>query len=88
MGNPLARAVLGAVIGGILGIAIPVVLALAYIAFGGDAHAAGAFSFFPILLVPLGLFLGAVTGFGWSKDRSVSQNLLAGLWWVIRPRWL
>ena len=49
---------IGAVIGGILGLIIPFLLMLIYAAQGGDETAAGAFSFFPIATIPLGIVVG------------------------------
>ncbi len=55
--------VIGAVIGGLLGVLIPFLLAQNYVARGGDPTAAGAYSFFPIVTIPLGIVSGAVVGF-------------------------
>lgn len=82
------RTVLGAALGAALGLVIPILLAVVYLVLGGDAQGAGAFSFLPIVLIPLGLFLGGMTGSAWSPDRTLAGNLLAGLWRAIRPRWL
>jgi hypothetical protein len=78
----------GALAGGFLGLALPVAAALLYIAFGGDRAAAGAFSFLPIVLIPLGLFLGGFIGSAWSPDRSLLENMVAGVWKALRPTWL
>jgi hypothetical protein len=81
------KVALGALIGGLAGLAIPVVFALLYLAFGGDPQAGGAISFFPIVLIPLGAFLGGVAGRVWSPERSTGENLLAVLWKVVKPWW-
>lgn len=51
---------IGAIVGGLLGLLIPVLLMLIYVAFGDDQAAAGtgAFSFFPIATIPLGIVVG------------------------------
>jgi hypothetical protein len=49
---------IGAVIGGILGLVIPFLLMLIYDAQSDDATAAGAFSFFPIATIPVGIMVG------------------------------
>ena len=47
------RQTVGAVIGGFLGVAIPFLCSEIYVRRGGDPTAAGAFSFFCILTLPL-----------------------------------
>jgi hypothetical protein len=93
--NRLGRVVLGAIVGGILGFAIPVLAALMYVGLGGDRQAAGAFSFFPILLVPLGLYFGGMMGSVWGPDSTLTQNVwrgfgkvLSDLWKTFKPRWI
>jgi len=49
---------IGAVIGGILGFIIPFLLMLIYATFADDPTSAGAFSFFPIATIPLGIMVG------------------------------
>ncbi len=82
------RVALGAILGGIIGLGIPVVFALLYLGLGGDPQGAGAISFFPIVLIPLGLFLGGMVGSVWSPERTAGQNVLAGLWKAFKPRWI
>lgn len=71
-----------------MGLGIPVVFALLYLAFGGDPQAGGAISFLPILLIPLGAVVGGIVGRVWSPERSVGENLLAVLWKVVKPHWV
>jgi hypothetical protein len=78
----------GAFLGGIIGLGIPVVVAVLYLALGRDPQGAGAISFFPIVLIPLGLFLGGMVGSVWSPERTVGQNVLTGLWKAFKPRWI
>ena len=49
---------IGAIGGGLLGLLIPFLLMLIYAAAGDDPTAAGAFSFFPIATIPLGIVGG------------------------------
>jgi hypothetical protein len=84
----IGKIALGAIFGGIVGLGVPVIIALLYLALGGDPQGAGAISFFPIVLIPLGLFLGGMVGSVWSPERTVGQNVLAGLWKAVKPRWL
>jgi glycerol uptake facilitator-like aquaporin len=84
----LGKVILGAVVGAVLGIVIPIVLAILYVVLGGNAQGAGAFSFFPIVLVPLGLYLGGMTGSVWSPARTIGRNILAGLCKAFRPSWI
>jgi hypothetical protein len=82
------RVALWALIGGLLGLAIPVVFALLYLALGGDPQGGGAISFLPILLIPLGAIVGGIAASVWSRERSVGENLLAVVWKVIKPNWI
>jgi hypothetical protein len=52
------RKVIGGVIGGFLGLLIPVLLAAIYVWRGGDSTAAGVFSFFALFTIPVGICAG------------------------------
>jgi len=52
--------VIGGVIGGGVGVLIPFLCSEFYVWRGGDPTAAGAFSFFPILTLPLGIVIGVI----------------------------
>lgn len=54
------RQTIGGVIGGVLGVLIPFVCSEIYVRRGGDPTAAGAFSFFCIFTLPLGIVLGVI----------------------------
>ena len=54
---------IGAIIGGLLGLLIPFLLSQIYVARGGDPTAAGAFSFLPLATIPLGIVVGAAIGY-------------------------
>ncbi len=54
---------LGAVIGGLLGLAGPFFYAQIYVARGGDPTAAGALWIVTFITVPVGIVIGAVPGF-------------------------
>jgi len=54
------RKTIGGVIGGVLGVAIPFLCSEIYVWRGGDPTAAGVFSFFCILTLPLGIGLGVI----------------------------
>jgi len=54
------RQTIGGVIGGFLGVAIPFLCSEIYVWRGGDPTAAGAFSFFCILTLPLGIVIGVI----------------------------
>ena len=56
------RKIIGGTIGGFLGLTIPFLLAGIYVWQGGDPTAAGAFSFFPIITIPLGIGIGVAVG--------------------------
>ena len=52
------RKMIGGVIGGVLGVLIPFLCSEIYLWRGGDPTAAGVFSFFCILTLPLGIGIG------------------------------
>ncbi len=52
------RKMIGGVIGGLVGLLIPVLLAALYVWRGGDSTAAGVFSFFCLLTIPVGIAIG------------------------------
>jgi hypothetical protein len=54
------RKVIGGVIGGFVGVLIPFSLSAFYVWRGGDPTAAGAFSFFCLFTLPLGIGIGVV----------------------------
>jgi hypothetical protein len=54
---------LGAVIGGLLGLAGPFVYAQIYVARGGDPTAAGGLFIVTFITLPAGLVIGAILGF-------------------------
>jgi hypothetical protein len=54
------RQTIGGVIGGVLGVLIPFLCSEIYVRRGGDPTAAGAFSFFCILTLPLGIIIGVI----------------------------
>lgn len=66
------RQTIGGVIGGVLGIGIPALIAAIYVWRGGDPTAAGALSFIPILTLPMGIALGVLVGHLTSKGRGTS----------------
>ncbi len=68
------RKMLGGTIGGVLGIAIPALCAAIYVRRGGDPTAAGVFSFFCILTVPLGAAIGVFVATRIPKRREVSDK--------------
>ena len=49
---------LGALLGGVLGLMIPIWLSQSYVAHGGDKTAAGAYSFLPLITIPSGIACG------------------------------
>ena len=63
------RQTIGGVIGGVLGVAIPFLCSEIYLWRGGDPTAAGVFSFFCILTLPLGIALGVLVATMLSKRR-------------------
>ena len=54
------RLMIGGVVGGVLGVLIPFLCSEIYVWRGGDPTAAGVFSFFCILTLPLGIGLGVL----------------------------
>jgi hypothetical protein len=54
------RQTIGGVIGGVLGVVIPFLCSEIYLWRGGDPTAAGVFSFFCILTLPLGIVIGVI----------------------------
>ena len=68
------RQTIGGVVGGLLGVLIPVLCAVFYIWGGGDSQAAGVFSFFCILTVPLGIVIGIVVATLISKRKGASDK--------------
>src|SRR5947208_741356 len=66
------RQAIGGVIGGFLGVAIPFLCSLVYVWRGGDPTAAGVFSFFCILTLPLGIAIGVLVATMPSKRGSKS----------------
>jgi heme O synthase-like polyprenyltransferase len=68
------RQTIGAVVGGLVGVLIPVLCAVFYIWAGGDSQAAGVFSFFCILTVPMGIIIGVVVVTALAKRKSTSNK--------------
>ena len=68
------RKMLGGVIGGVLGVLIPFILSEIYVWRGGDPTAAGVFSFFCILTVPLGIAIGVIIASWLSKGGGKSDK--------------
>lgn len=66
------RQTIGGVIGGVLGVLIPFLCSEVYVWHGGDPTAAGAFSFFCILTLPLGIAIGVLVATLISKRRRTS----------------
>jgi hypothetical protein len=54
------RQTIGGVLGGFLGVLIPFLCSEIYLWRGGDPTAAGVFSFFCILTLPLGIVIGVI----------------------------
>ena len=67
------RKVIGGVVGGVLGFLVPFSFSAFYVWRGGDPTAAGAFSFFCIFTIPLGIAIGVVVASRMSKSK-VSQD--------------
>jgi hypothetical protein len=53
-----SRKMLGAMVGGFLGLLVPISLAAIYVWRGGDPTAAGVFSFFALFTIPIGIVIG------------------------------
>jgi hypothetical protein len=68
------RQTIGGVIGGLLGLLIPFLCSEVYVWRGGDPTAAGAFSFFCILTLPLGIAIGVIVASLMSKRRGTSDK--------------
>lgn len=68
------RQTIGGVIGGVLGVAIPFLCSLVYVWRGGDPTAAGVFSFFCILTLPLGIAIGVLVATMLSKRGKKPEN--------------
>ena len=58
----MLKALVGGLIGGFSGFLIPFLLAQVYVWRGGDPTAAGVFSFFCFITIPVGIGIGAVVG--------------------------
>ena len=58
------------IIGGVLGLAIPMLLAFVAVWHSGDQSAAGGFAFFPLLTIPLGIAAGVGVASMLTKKRS------------------
>ncbi len=63
---------IGGVIGGVLGVAIPFVCSEVYVWRGGDPTAAGAFPFFCFITLPVGIAIGVIVGSRIAKGRGTS----------------
>jgi hypothetical protein len=68
------RQTIGGIIGGLLGILIPFAGAELYVWRGGDPTAAGVFSFFCILTLPLGIAIGVLVASWMAKGRGTSDK--------------
>ena len=60
---------IGAVLGTVVGILVPYLMAMRYVLSGGDETAAGVYSFFTCMTVPIGFFAGAFAGAALHKRR-------------------
>jgi hypothetical protein len=68
------RQTIGGVIGGLLGVLIPFLCSEVYVWRGGDPTAAGAFSFFCIFTLPMGIVLGVIVASWMSRGRGTSDK--------------
>jgi hypothetical protein len=68
------RQTIGGVIGGVLGVLIPFLCSEVFLWRGGDPTAAGVFSFFCIVTLPVGIAVGVLVGIWMQKRRENSKS--------------